>query len=59
MAKMCENGCHIICDFCIYYKDNYEDNEFCGEGICTKTNTETSFSGACEEFECFNYRKGE
>ena len=55
VAKFCSEDCHIICDFCKHYIDEYHDreNEFAGEGICDIDNHATDASGGCDNFECF------
>jgi hypothetical protein len=57
MAKFCSKDCKAICDFCIHYRDKYEEIDilFSGNGICDIDNTETyADSGLnCDNFECF------
>ncbi|WP_133014983.1 hypothetical protein [Clostridium cuniculi] len=62
MAKFCSVECEevgAICDFCIYYQDEYRDilqnGSFAGEGICGVTTEEVSACDGynCEKFECF------
>lgn len=54
MAKYCSNDCTAVCDFCKFYKDDMEDGEFSGSGVCIKKNIEVDAGSYCEDdFECF------
>ena len=69
MAKFCNKECEdrgSICDFCLYYKDEYRDilklkNKngnilFAGNGMCeiTKEDTLAIDGFNCNNFKCFN-----
>jgi len=35
MVLKCSNDCHIVCDFCIFYDFNSdEDGVYTGNGVC-------------------------
>lgn len=59
IAIYCNNECRevgSICDFCKYYKDEYEgtDKGFAGEGICKVKNIEVLAHDGCDDdFHCF------
>jgi len=57
--KKCGEDCIVACDFCIFYKDDGEEEPdgFSGEGKCLlyEIKTEANFGSDCNGFECFNY----
>jgi len=66
MAKFCSQECKdigSICDFCLHYRDEYENIEgkFAGEGLCDIDNSEVDACDgmACNNFECFRITKHE
>ncbi len=58
MPKLCGDGCHIICDSCQHYIDEYhdKDNKFSGEGVCNIDNRQVSATDGCNNFECFRIK---
>jgi hypothetical protein len=58
MAVYCDEECKEVgglCDFCIYYKDEYEGaDKFAGEGVCLKKNIKVMAHDGCDDdFHCF------
>ena len=68
MVKFCDKECEergSICDFCIYYLDEYRDIlklkdehgrlEFAGDGICKidKHEVDACSGYNCDNFHCF------
>lgn len=56
--KLCDSGCHAICDFCKYCGKGYSDG-FIDYAVCTKHNIETDVGSSCIDFHCFNVKDGD
>ncbi|PIH59087.1 hypothetical protein CS562_14190 [Paenibacillus sp. LK1] len=63
MAVYCDSECEMVgalCDFCIYYKDDYTNGKFQGDGLCEKKNIRTEAIFSCnDDFHCFQTNSDE
>jgi len=51
----CSEGCYTICDFCLFYDFNGDDNDvYIGKGVCwhPKHPERKSPSDGCNDFIC-------
>jgi hypothetical protein len=53
--KLCDKGCHPICDFCAHYNFNPDsEGVYIDKGYCSLKNKQIDPDGVCDEFYCRN-----
>ncbi len=62
MAVHCSDDCRIVCDFCVHFHAERDEDGIMtgGAGLCDATGKRTEAGGGCEEhFHCFWVTKEE
>lgn len=58
--KKCNADCEPLCDFCIHYDFNgNEDGAYTGDGYCNLHKEQCEPYEDCDEFHCFRIGKEE
>jgi hypothetical protein len=56
--KKCNEGCHVICDFCLHFEhERDDDGDLTGGGYCVFHEKTVSFTYGCDDYHCFRLAK--